>query len=151
MTKQMSIKTRFGWISAYENEGKVFKIKFEKLKKQKKSKILKNFKKNLLRFFDKKITTIKTPHKLTGNQIQKKVWIELKKIKWGKTETYGKIAKKYKLSPRHVGKICSQNKLLLIVPCHRVIRTGGSLGGFSSIGGIKLKKKLLEFEKKSGN
>ena len=35
MTKQMSIKTRFGWISAYENKGKVFKIEFGKLKKQK--------------------------------------------------------------------------------------------------------------------
>ena len=46
MTKQMSIKTRFGWISAYEKEGKVFKIEFGKLKKQKKSKILENFKKN---------------------------------------------------------------------------------------------------------
>ena len=59
-----------------------------------------------------------------------------------------KIAKKYKLSPRHVGKICSQNKLLLLVPCHRVIRTNGSIGGFTSVGGIKLKKKILEFEKK---
>ena len=61
--------------------------------------------------------------------------------------SYGKIAKKYKLSPRHIGKICSQNNLLLLVPCHRVIRTDGTLGGFSSAGGIKLKKKLLEFEK----
>ena len=72
---------------------------------------------------------------------------KLKNIKFGKTKTYGEIAKKYKLSPRHVGKICSQNKLLLLVPCHRVIRTDGSLGGFTSIGGIKLKKKLLDFEK----
>ncbi len=147
MSKQISIKTRFGWISAYENEGKIFKIKFEKLIKQKKSKILKNFKKNLLKFFDKKITKIKTPHTLVGNQIQKKVWTELKKIKRGQTETYGKIAKKYHLSPRYVGKICGQNKLLLVVPCHRVIKTDGTLGGFSSTGGIKLKRKLLEFEK----
>ena len=151
MTKQMSIKTRFGWVSAYENKGKVFKIKFGKSKKQKKSKILENFKKNLLRFFDKKITTIKTPHKLVGNQIQKKVWAELKKIKLGQTISYGNIARKYKLSPRHVGKICGQNKLVLLVPCHRVIKTNGSLGGFTSVGGIKLKKKLLEFEKKLGN
>ena len=43
--------------------------------------------------------------------------------------------------------ICGQNKLILIVPCHRVIKTNGSLGGFTSIGGIKLKKKLLKFEK----
>ena len=147
MTRQISINTRMGWISAFENEGKIFRIKFGKLKKQKKSKILQNFKKNVLRFFNKKISNIKIPHKIYGNQIQKKIWSELKKIKMGQTKSYGKIAKKYKLSPRHVGKICSQNKLLLLVPCHRVIRTNGGIGGFTSVGGIKLKKKLLKFEK----
>ena len=84
---------------------------------------------------------------MIGNQIQKKIWNELKKIKVGNTTTYGKIAKKYKLSPRHVGKICAQNKLVLLVPCHRVIKTDGGLGGFTSPGGIKLKKKILGFEK----
>ena len=147
MINQISTKTRFGWISAFEDRGKIFKIKFERLKKQKKSKILKNFSKKLLEFFDKKISNIITPHKMTGNKIQKKIWNQLKKIKVGNTRTYGKIAKKYKLSSRHVGKICGQNNLLLIVPCHRVIRTDGGLGGFTSVGGIKLKKKLLEFEK----
>ena len=147
MINQISTKTRFGWISAFENRGKIFKIKFGRIKKQTKSKTLKNFKKKLLKFFDKKISNIKTPHEMAGNQIQKKIWNQLKKIKVGNTTTYGKIAKKYKLSSRHVGKICSQNNLLLVVPCHRVIRTDGSLGGFTSVGGIKLKKKLLEFEK----
>ena len=147
MINQISTKTRFGWISAFERRGKIFKIKFGRLKKQTKSKTLKNFKKKLLKFFDKKISNIKTPHEMVGNQIQKKIWNQLKKIKVGNTTTYGKIAKKYKLSSRHVGKICSQNNLLLVVPCHRVIRTDGSLGGFTSAGGIKLKKKLLEFEK----
>ena len=71
----------------------------------------------------------------------------MKKIKLGTTKTYGEIAKKYRLSPRHVGKICGQNKLLLAIPCHRVIKSDGSLGGFSSIGGVNLKKKLLEFER----
>ena len=46
MIKQISIKTRFGWISVFENKGKIFRIKFERLKKQTKSKILDNFKKN---------------------------------------------------------------------------------------------------------
>ena len=45
------------------------------------------------------------------------------------------------------GKICSQNKIPLAIPCHRVIRSDGSLGGFSARGGIRLKKKLLDFEK----
>ena len=147
MINQISTKTRFGWISAFEDRGKIFKIKFERLKKQKKSKILKNFSKKLLKYFDKKISNINVPYKMVGNKIQKKIWEELKKIKVGNTTTYGKIAKKYKLSPRHIGKICGQNNLLLVVPCHRVIRTDGSLGGFTSVGGIKLKKKLLELEK----
>ena len=71
----------------------------------------------------------------------------MKKIKLGQTKTYGEIAKKNKLSPRHVGKICGQTNLMLIIPCHRVVKSDGSLGGFSSPGGIGLKKKLLNFEK----
>ena len=147
MINQISTKTRLGWISAFENQGKIFKIKFGRLKKQTKSKTLEIFTKKLLKFFNKKIANIEVPHELIGNQIQKKIWNELKKIKVGNTTTYGKIAKKYKLSPRHVGKICAQNKLVLLVPCHRVIKTDGGLGGFTSPGGIKLKKKILEFEK----
>ena len=147
MMNQISTKTRLGWISAFENQGKIFKIKFGRLKKQTKSKTLEIFSKKLLKFFNKKITNIEVPHEMIGNQIQKKIWNELKKIKVGNTTAYGKIAKKYKLSPRHVGKICSQNKLVLLVPCHRVIKTDGGLGGFTSPGGIKLKKKILEFEK----
>ena len=147
MIKQISIKTQFGWVSAYENNGKIFRIKFGKIKKQIKSVILENFKKNLLKFLRKKISYIIAPHEIKGNKTQKKVWTELKKIKIGQTKSYGEIAKKYKLSPRHVGKICGQNKLLLLIPCHRVIKIDGGLGGFTSVGGIKLKKKILEFEK----
>ena len=147
MMNQISTKTRLGWISAFENQGKIFKIKFGRSKKQAKSKTLEIFSKKLLKFFNKKIANIEVPHEMIGNQIQKKIWNELKKIKVGNTTTYGKIAKKYKLSPRHVGKICAQNKLVLLVPCHRVIKTDGGLGGFTSPGGIKLKKKILGFEK----
>ena len=70
-----------------------------------------------------------------------------KVVKFGKTKSYGEIAKKYKLSPRHVGKICAQNKIPLAIPCHRVIKSDGTIGGFSARGGISLKKKLLDFEK----
>ena len=72
MINQISTKTRFGWISAFENDGKIFKIKFCRLKKQTKSKTLEKFKKKLLRFFDKKVSKINIPHAMIGNQIQKK-------------------------------------------------------------------------------
>ena len=100
-----------------------------------------------MKFFEKKTKRIIAPYNIEGNAIQKNVWNEISKIKYGKTKTYGEIAKKFKLSPRHVGKICGQNKLLLMIPCHRVICSNGSMGGYSGKGGIKLKKKLLEFER----
>ena len=146
MIRQISIKTKFGWISAFEEKGRIFRVKFGKYKNKSISKNLKKFRSSINNFLAGKSKSINFKILLNGSTIQKKIWKELKKIKFGKTKTYGEIAKKYKLSPRHVGKICSQNKLLLSIPCHRVIRSDGNLGGFTSIGGVNLKKKLLEFE-----
>ena len=147
MIKKISIKTKLGWITAFEENNRIFRIKFGKIKKQTKSELLKNFKRNLSKFFNKQSIYIQAKYKLEGNQIQKKIWRELKNIKFGQTKSYGEIAKKYNISPRHVGKICGQNRLMLLIPCHRVIKSNGSVGGFSSSGGINLKKKLLKFEK----
>ena len=147
MINKISIKTKLGWITAFEENNRIFRIKFGKIKKQTESGLLKNFKTNLSKFFNKQTTYIRTKYKLEGNQIQKKIWKELKNIKFGQTKSYGEIAKKYNISPRHVGKICGQNRLMLLIPCHRVIKSDGSIGGFSSSGGINLKKKLLKFEK----
>ena len=147
MIKKISIKTKVGWISVFEDKGKIFQIKFGKTKKQFKSRVLNDFKKKLNKFFNKKKSIIKVPYKMHGNKKQIKIWNELKKIKFGKTKSYGKIAKKFNFSPRFVGKVCGQNKLVLLIPCHRVIKSDGSLGGFSSPGGENLKKKLLYLEK----
>ena len=147
MIKQISIKTKFGWISAFEKKDKIVKVKFGKTRKQLISNNLSKFKNSLNNFTTGKSKSIKSNFLIKGNPIQKKVWRELKNIKFGKTKTYGEIAKKFRLSPRHVGKICGQNKIVLAIPCHRVIRSDGSMGGFSSMGGITLKKKLLDFEK----
>jgi len=147
MIKQISIKTKFGWISAFEQNDMIYRVKFGKCKNKSISNNLKKFKFSLNNFFKKKNKFLKFNTLVVGNPIQKKVWMELKKIKFGKTKSYGTIAKKYKLSPRHVGKICAQNKIPLVIPCHRVIRSDGGLGGFSAQGGVSLKKKLLDFEK----
>ena len=143
----LSFKTKFGWISAFEEKNKIVSVKFGKHKNRSIGKNLKKFKTSLKNFLSKKNKTINSNFHINGNKIQKKIWNELTRIKLGKTISYGKIAKKFNLSPRHVGKICSQNKIVLAIPCHRVVRSDGSLGGFSSVGGISLKQKLLEFEK----
>ena len=147
MPQTISIKTKFGWIAVFENKGKIFRIKFGRAKRQTKTKNLENFRKNLLKFLNKKRSNIKASYRIDGSHAQKRVWNELKKIRPGHTKSYGQIGKKFKLSPRYIGKICGQNKLMLVIPCHRVIRSDGTLGGFSSAGGLKLKKELLKFEK----
>jgi len=122
MMRQISIKTKFGWISAFEDKGKIIRVKFGKHKTILPSKNLKRFKSSLNSFLLKKTNFIRCNMMQNGTIIQKKIWNELQKIKFGKTKTYGEIAKKYKLSPRHVGKICGQNNIVLVIPCHRVIR-----------------------------
>ena len=119
---------------------------FGKLKKYNTSKYLKNISKQIRLFTIGKLQKFKIDYELSGSLLQIKIWRELSKIKYGKIKTYGEIAKKLNTSPRYVGNVCGQNNLLLIIPCHRVIRSDGSLGGFSGLGGIKLKKKLLKLE-----
>ena len=147
MIKKISVKTELGWISAFENNGKIFEVKFGKHKNKSVSKNLKRFRNNLINFLNRKNNAFESDFLIEGNIIQKQVWKELTRIKLGKTKSYGEIAKKFKLSPRHVGKICGQNKIVIAIPCHRVVRSDGSMGGFSARGGIVLKKKILDFEK----
>ena len=143
----LSIKTKFGWISALEQRNKIVQVKFGKHKNKFVSKNLKKFRNNLINFLNRKNNIFESNFLIEGNAIQKKVWKELTRIKLGKTKSYGEIAKKFKLSPRNVGKICGQNKIAIAIPCHRVVRSDGSMGGFSAMGGIVLKQKLLDFEK----
>ena len=147
MESTISFNTKFGWISATEINNKITKIQFGKKKcPGNKSKILKNLKKKIDMFIKKKSNKLDISILLNGNNAQKEIWKELKKIRKGKVKTYAEIAKKFKTSPRYIGRVCSENRHLLVVPCHRVIRSDKTLGGFSTPGGTKLKRKLLEFE-----
>ena len=150
MKNTISFNTKFGWISATEINKKITKIQFNKSKKTGvASKTLKNLQRNFSSYLKGNTKIIKAPIKIAGNIMQIKIWNELKKIPKGKTKSYGSIAKKFKISPRYVGRVCGENKHVLIIPCHRVIRSDGSLGGFSAARGVKLKLRLLKFEKTS--
>ena len=83
--------------------------------------------------------------KLEGTEFQIKVWKEIIKIPKGSTKTYKEIAidlDKPK-SARAVANACGKNPYVLAIPCHRVIRSDGCLGGYSGDGGIEMKKQLL--------
>ena len=146
MKNTISFKSKFGWISASEKNNKILSVSFAKSDNKGKSILLNKLKKNLNNYFSKKTKKINSNILMEGSNLQMKIWKELIKIPYGKTRSYGEIARVVKTSPRYVGNVCGQNKHLLIVPCHRVVRTDGSLGGFSSSGGLSLKKRLLNME-----
>ena len=85
---------------------------------------------------------------IKGTKFQVKVWKYLKKIPKGKIKTYKQVAIGINRpkSARAVANACARNPYAPKVPCHRVIRSDGTMGGFSAIGGTSLKKKLLKFE-----
>lgn len=89
------------------------------------------------------------PLDLNGTDFQRRVWNELVNIPYGETRTYKEIAKAIgnPKATRAVGGALNRNPVLLVVPCHRVIGSNGKLVGFG--GGLELKERLLELERKT--
>ena len=85
---------------------------------------------------------------LKGTKFQIKVWKYLVKIPKGRVKTYKQVAIGINRpkSARAVANACSNNPYAPKVPCHRVIRSDGGIGGYSAPGGIKSKKKILKKE-----
>ena len=86
--------------------------------------------------------------KLIGTEFQLKVWAYLRKIPRGSVRTYSQVAKDIgkPLAIRAVANAIGKNPYAPKIPCHRVIRSDGSLGGYSGKGGIKTKRFLLKKE-----
>lgn len=103
-------------------------------------------------YFSGREPDFSVPLHLSGTAFQKEVWEILCTIPYGKTMTYGEIAKRIaaqrglpRMSAQAVGGAVGRNPVSILVPCHRVIGTDGSLTGYA--GGIDKKRKLLELEK----
>ena len=115
--------------------------------------VFENTKKWLDRYFAKGNPSIKEiPLAPIGGEFRQKVWKILCEIPYGKTTTYGEIAKriakemdKEKMSAQAIGNAVGHNPISIIIPCHRVVGKDGSLTGYA--GGIEKKRILLELER----
>jgi methylated-DNA-[protein]-cysteine S-methyltransferase len=100
-------------------------------------------------YFAGRRTEFTVPLDLRGTPFQKKVWAKLLKVPCGWTTTYGDLAKAVGKpgAARAVGGANHNNPVSIIVPCHRVVGSGGSLTGYG--GGLERKRWLLEHERGS--
>jgi methylated-DNA-[protein]-cysteine S-methyltransferase len=103
--------------------------------------------KNLKAYFSGRKVNFREKLDLTGaTDFQKRVWKAMLEIPHGETRSYGWLAQKAggKNKARAVGAACGANPIPIIVPCHRVIKSDKTIGGYS--GGLGFKKKLLQIE-----
>lgn len=122
-------------------------LRAEKIIENGKLSVLKKAADELRKYFKGHLKRFSVPLNLYGTAFQMAVWRQLQQIPYGKTRSYKEIAQAIgrPAAVRAVGSACGANPLSIIVPCHRVIANGGSLGGYG--GGLSTKKWLLSLEK----
>lgn len=144
------LKTPLGNLLLTTNEKELLSVEFTAKKNVdsvRKPEILKQTEKQLIEYFSGKRRKFDLKKKYSGTEFQVKVWKALERIPYGKTVSYGYIAKKTEnpKASRAVGNANNKNKISIIIPCHRVIAKSGKLSGYG--GGVDKKEYLLEFER----
>jgi methylated-DNA-[protein]-cysteine S-methyltransferase len=98
------------------------------------------------RYFAGKLKRFDLKLRPSGTPFQKSVWKTMRSIPFGQTGTYGGIAMALGSGPRAVGMACGRNPIVIVTPCHRVLASGGAIGGYSGGQGLPTKRKLLALE-----
>ena len=96
-----------------------------------------------------RLPAARVPLDLAGTPFQKRVWQKLLEVPWGQTLSYSDLARQVgkPRAVRAVASACARNPIVFIIPCHRILRKGGGLGGY--YWGLQMKQELLDREKKS--
>jgi AraC family transcriptional regulator of adaptative response/methylated-DNA-[protein]-cysteine methyltransferase len=142
MTK--SIQTPLGPMFAVVNGAALVRLSFEETSS---STEMLSIERELEQYFAGVLREFKTPIELVGTPFQLSVWKALQKVPYGETCSYRELAIAIgkPTAARAVAQALGANPLPILVPCHRVIASDGSLGGFSC--GLRRKRWLLELEK----
>jgi methylated-DNA-[protein]-cysteine S-methyltransferase len=129
------IETPLGVIIVFADTTHVVAIEFrDEIERNNPNPLTKRCVKELLAFFEGKLSKFSVPFSFHGTPFQKKVWYAIHAIPFGKTKTYGELAKKIgnPKAVRAVGTATGKNPLCILVPCHRVLPADGSIGNYAS-------------------
>ena len=145
------INSQIGEIAVFAENEKIIRLDLKTKEKADSvitEKVLLKAEKQLFEYFSGERKTFDLDFEFSGTEFQKSVWNELLKIQFGKTKTYGEIAKAIgkPKAARAVGSACGKNPLAIIIPCHRVLGMNGKIAGFAW--GTEIKEWLLGYEAK---
>jgi methylated-DNA-[protein]-cysteine S-methyltransferase len=142
---QLSLHTPLGDLTVSEEDGAIVAIDWGWGRDQAETPLLLCAREQLQAYFDGTRTTFDLPLAPQGTPYRRRVWAALCAIPSGQTRTYIDIARIAGGSARSVGQANGANPIPVLIPCHRVIATGG-LGGYSGGDGLVTKQYLLQLE-----
>ena len=143
--RSLTVPTALGWLCVEVTKQGVASLNF--CRGGRRGRLPYNLTRALQRYAAGHVVRFKVPLDLSaGTPFQRSVWRTLTRIPRGQTRSYAWVAKQIgnPRATRAVGAACGANPVPIIVPCHRVIASDGSIGGFSS--GLRLKRRLLKLE-----
>lgn len=143
-----------GKLTIMEKNGKIVRIKPNRPPEpdihavEKETSLIAEAVSQLSAYFEGRLKTFDLPLDMSGTPFQMKTWEALKTIPYGETRSYGDIARQIgqPKACRAVGMANHNNPVAIVVPCHRVIGSDGSLTGYG--GGLPIKRQLLDLEKR---
>ncbi len=143
---QQSFNTPVGILSAFDEAGKIVAVEWGRVPEPEPSDLTKETARQLKAYFGGTLREFDLPLDPHGSDFQRAVCFEMLKIPYGQQWTYGDIAKTLGKPAQAVGSACGHNPIPIIIPCHRVVGSDGSMTGFSGGEGVETKVWLLQHE-----
>ena len=143
---QISMHAPIGDLTISAEDNIIVSLDWGWAQEQNTNTLLQDAKSQLNDYFDGLRKNFDLPLEPPGTKFQQRVWSMMEQIPYGKTITYGEIAKALSSSARAVGMACGANPIPVIIPCHRVV-AANDMGGYSGDGGVETKRALLCLER----
>ncbi len=143
---RLALDSPVGRLSLVEEDGKLASVGWGGHSSPEATPFLREAARQLAAYFAGELRDFDLPLAPAGTPFDLRVWEVMSEIPYGKTRSYGELARDLGALPQAIGQACGRNPLPIIVPCHRVLGRDGGLGGYSGRGGIETKRHLLVLE-----
>lgn len=141
----ITVRSALGPLMVREHQGRIVLLDWGEAERETETPVLAAARAQLRAYFARDLQAFQLPLSPPGTEFQRAVWRAMRRIPYGRTATYGELARRLGSAPRAVGGACGKNPIPIILPCHRVLAMDG-LGGYSGGDGLATKRFLLELE-----
>ncbi len=142
----LSLNSPLGPLTVFEDGGAIVAVEWGRAPDGRVTPLLADARDQLDAYFDGRRRAFDLPLRPAGSPFQRAVWDAIAAVPYGDTASYGDLARRLGSSPRAVGGACGRNPIAVVIPCHRIVGSGGRLTGYSGGDGLTTKDALLRLE-----